>query len=480
MTGEKKYLNEINPYTTSFVTFGDGAKGEIKGIGNLINKGLPKLNDVLLVKGLTANLISISQLCDQGLKVNFTKSECLITNDKNTVIMKGARSKDNCYLWIPQETAHSSITNLLSKEDEVRLWHQKLGHLHLKGMKRIIAEDAIRGIPKLSIEEGSICGECQVGKQTKMSHPRLEHQTTTKVLELLHMDLMGPMQVESLGGKRYAFVVVDDFSRYTWINFIREKSDTFEVFKELCLKMQREKGFGIVKIRSDHGKEFENSKFSEFCSSEGISHEFSAPITPQQNGVVERKNRTLQESARVMLHAKDLPQNLWAEAMNTACYVHNRVTLRKGTTTTLYELWKGRKPTVKYFHVFGSKCYILVDREQRRKMDPKSDEGIFLGYSTNSKAYRVFNNRTRTMMESINVVIDDSPGVRVPEVVPNVDTSGPLIDNTEDQETQEGIDSETKSQPSKKGPSIRVRKNHSKELIIENPDQGITTRRSNE
>ncbi|GAU26327.1 hypothetical protein TSUD_56250 [Trifolium subterraneum] len=162
MTGEKKYLNEINPYTISFVTFGDGAKGEIKGIGNLINKGLPKLNDVLLVKGLTPNLISISQLCDQGLKVNFTKNECLITNDKNTVIMKGARSKDNCYLWIPQETAHTSITNLLSKEDEVRLWHQKLGHLHLKGMKRIIAEDAIRGIPKLSIEEGSICGECQV------------------------------------------------------------------------------------------------------------------------------------------------------------------------------------------------------------------------------------------------------------------------------------------------------------------------------
>src|ERR1044072_197766 len=110
-----------------------------------------------------------------------------------------------------------------------------------------------------------------------------------------------------------------------------------------------------------------------------------------------------------MLHAKKLPYHFWAEAMNTAFYIRNRVTIRSGTTSTLYEIWKGRKPTVKYFHVFGSKCYILDDREQRRKMDPKSEEGIFLGYSTNSRAYRVFNSRTRVVMESVNVVVDDVP-----------------------------------------------------------------------
>ena len=193
------------------------------------------------------------------------------------------------------------------------------------------------------------------------------------------------------------------------MNFIREKSYTFDVFKALCTQLQREKGCGIVRIRSDHGTEFENFKFDEYCSDEGIRHEFSSPITPQQNGVVERKNRTLQEFARVMLHAKHLPYRFWAEAMNTTCHIHNRETLRTGTTTTLYELWKGRKPTVKYFNVFGSKCYILSDRDYRRKMDPKSDEGIFLGYSTNSRAYRVFNSKTETVMESINVVINDVP-----------------------------------------------------------------------
>ena len=167
---------------------------------------------------------------------------------------------------------------------------------------------------------------------------------------------MGPMQVESTGRKRYAFVVVNDFSRFTWINYNREKSDTFDVFKDLCTQLQGEKDSVTVRIRSDHGKEFENAMFIDFCSSEGIKHKFSSPITPQQNGVVETKNTTLQDSARVMLHAKHLPYHFWVEAINTACYVNNRVTLRKVTTSTLYELWKGRKPTVKYFHVFGSKC----------------------------------------------------------------------------------------------------------------------------
>jgi hypothetical protein len=481
MTGVKNYLTNVKAYTTSYVTFGDGAKGQIKGIGSLIANGLPKLENVLLVEGLTANLISISQLCDQGMKVNFTKSECIVSTKDGESVMKGVRSKDNCYLWIPEESAQISSC-LITREDEVKLWHQKMGHLNLRSMKKVIAEDAVKGVPKLKIEEGSICGECQIGKQTKMSHPKLQHLTTSKVLELLHMDLMGPMQVESLGGKRYAFVVVDDYSRFTWINFLREKSDTFCAFKDLCKQLQREKDSVIVRIRSDHGREFENSRFSEFCTAEGIGHEFSSPITPQQNGVVERKNRTIQECARVMLHSKKLPQHFWAEAMNTACYILNRVTLRAGTTKTLYELWKGRKPTIKYFHVFGSKCYILIDREQRRKMDPKSDEGIFLGYSTNSRAYRVYNSRTQVMMESMNVVIDDVPSDAKTDESPDAEAFEFQPEETasiEDFEvTPDSPTTDDTTAPVSKGPSIRVQKNHPKDLIIGNPDEGITTRRN--
>ncbi|CAJ2662295.1 unnamed protein product [Trifolium pratense] len=443
MTGVEKYLKEVKSYATSFVTFGDGAKGEIK-----------------------------------GMKVNFTKNECLVSNNEGDILMRGVRSKDNCYLWIPLEEASVS-TCLLTKNEEVKLWHQKLGHLNLKSMKRVISEEAIRGLPSLQIQEGNICGECQIGKQTKVSHQKLQHLSTSRVLELLHM---GPIQVESLGGKKYVLVVVDDFSRYTWVNFIREKSETFEEFKNLCLQLQKEKDCGIVRIRSDHGKEFENSKFADFCAAEGITHEFSSPITPQQNGVVERKNRTLQESARVMLHVKNVPYKFWAEAMNTACYIHNRVTLRKGTAITLYELWKNRKPTVKYFHVFGSKCYILADRESRRKLDPKSDEAIFLGYSTNSRAYRVFNSRTRTMMESINVVVDDSDTTSAdPAKETDVITPVPTLDDDQTEpEPDQHSESTSEAPRPNKGPSTRTQKNHPLELVIGNPNQGIATRRSKE
>jgi len=460
MTGVDKYLEDVRPYAINYLTFGDGAKGKIVGIGNLVKHGLPRLDDVFLGKGLTANLISISRLCDLGLQVNFTKPEFQISDEKGEVLMRGTRSKDNRYLWVSQEETYIS-TRLFSKEEEIKLWHQRLGHLHLKGMKKALTSEAIRGLPDLKIIEDSICGECKIGKQTRMSHSRLEHQVTSKVLELLHMNLVRPMQVESIGGKRYVLVVVDDFSRFTWENFIREKSDTFDVFKDLCTQLQREKDCGIVRIRSDHGTEFENARFDEYCSGEGIKHEFSSPITPQQNGVVERKNRTLQESVRVMLHVKHLPYRFWVESMNTSCHIHNRVTLRTRTSTTLYELWKGRKPTVKYFHVFGSKCYILSDRDYKRKMDPKSDEGIFLGYSTNNRAYKVFNSKTETVMESINVVIDDVPKEKIPDVdfdvgTPVQETNAPIQVNESEPEKEEIEDAEQDQMSTTKGPSIRV------------------------
>ena len=172
--------------------------------------------------------------------------------------------------------------------------------------------------------------------------------------------------------------------------------------------------------------------------------------------------------------------------MNIACHVHNRVKLRAGTTTTLYELWKGRKPTVKYFHVFGSKCYILEDRDYRRKMDPKSDEGIFMGYSTNSRAYRVYNSRTQVVMESISVVIDDVAKDQISEVVPGVEayveTSAQekVIPETVQEPEPDIEEAEQDNVETSKGPSTRVKKNHPQDLIIGDLDQGIRTRRSND
>jgi transposase InsO family protein len=153
------------------------------------------------------------------------------------------------------------------------------------------------------------------------------------------MDLMGPTRTASLGGKRYILVIVDDFSRYSWAIPLREKSDAFDAARHLFKKIQVEQNYQIMIIRSDHGREFENSKFEEFCLSYGIKQEFSSPITPQQNEVVEGKNKVIQEMDCVMIHSRNLAQHFWGEAVNTACHIINRVYLRPETNKTPYEIW---------------------------------------------------------------------------------------------------------------------------------------------
>ncbi|XP_073061940.1 uncharacterized protein [Primulina eburnea] len=272
---------------------------------------------------------------------------------------------------------------------ELDLWHQKLRHVNFKILKNLSKYDAVRGMPNLSSGIPYVCGDCQKGKQTHVSHPVLSTPGTTRCLELLHMDLMGPMEVESLGGKKYSFVCVDDFSRFSWVNFIKEKSDTFDVFKNLITRITNLHSLKIRRIKTDHGKEFENRSFSSFCDRKGISHEFSAPKTPQQNGINERKKRTLQEMARVMLTSKNLAKRFWVEALNTTCHISNRVYLRSGSTMTSYEIIMGKKLNLRYFLVFGCVCYTLNDRDQLAKFDSKSDKCLFLGYATNSRAYHL-------------------------------------------------------------------------------------------
>ncbi|KAG9450370.1 hypothetical protein H6P81_010335 [Aristolochia fimbriata] len=232
-----------------------------------------------------------------------------------------------------------------------------------------------RGLPTLTRTVETVYKGCMEGKQHRTPHPPWKIITTKQPLELLHIDLIGIVQTESIAEKKYVMVCVDDFTKFTWVESLREKSEAFKLFANLCKQIMTEKGMTIgriVRVRSDHEKEFENQKFANFCESKGISHEFSAPKTPQQNGIVERKNRTLQEMARTMINAKELPHKLWAEAVNTTC------------------------------------------TSQLRKFDSRSMEGIFVGNSRNGHAYRVFLKNANTITETVNVeVADQTEGPQV-------------------------------------------------------------------
>ncbi|CAO2163650.1 unnamed protein product [Urochloa humidicola] len=234
--------------------------------------------------------------------------------------------------------------------------------------------------------------------------------STTRPLELLHMDLFGPTTYESIGGNCYCLVIVDDHSRYTWVFFLHDKSTVNDIFKKFVTRAENEFELKVKNVRSDNGSEFKNTRVDEFCDEKGIKHEFSTTYTPQQNGLVERKNRTLIDMARSMLSEYNVSHSFWAEAINTACHASNRLYCHRFLNKTPYELLIGRKPNISYFRVFGSKCYILRKGTRLSKFGSKCDEGFLLGYSSNSKSYRVYNKSKGFVEETYDVEFDETNG----------------------------------------------------------------------
>ncbi|KAK2456670.1 cysteine-rich RECEPTOR kinase [Trifolium repens] len=310
-----------------------------------------------------------------------------------------------------------------------------LGHANWRLISKLSKLSLVKGLPNLNYHSDALCGPCQIGKISKTSFKPKNIVSTSRPLELLHIDLFGPVSTASINGKKYGLVIVDDYNRWTWVKFLRVKDDVFTIF---CTQVQSEKSLKILKIRSDHGGEFENEPFATFCEDHGIVHEFSAPRSPQQNGVVERKNRSLQEMARTIMNETKLAKHFWAEAVNIACYIQNRIYIRPILNKTTYELFKGRKPNISYFHQFGCTCYILNNKAYKRKFDAKACKGIFIGYSERSKAYRVYNSETNIVEESIHVRFDDKePDSKMSEQVDSYAGVPYQYHNSEPEKTSE-------------------------------------------
>ncbi|KAJ3709158.1 hypothetical protein LUZ61_012863 [Rhynchospora tenuis] len=236
------------------------------------------------------------------------------------------------------------------------------------------------------------------------------------------------------------------------LNYNLLSEEAFDHFVKFCNRVENEKGLKISIIRSDHGREFENAKFDELCIERGYKQEFSAPRTPQQNGVVERKNRTLQELARTMLHEFAVPKFLWAEAVNTACHVVNRACIRSKLKKTPFELWFGRTPNISYFRVFGSKCFVLDETPKVTKFDAKSTTGIFVGYSSTSKAYRVYLPSSRIVVESVNVKFDENANKKAKEGISSVGAQGEM------QAQEEAQSQDIEFQPNQSQPPVIIEK----------------------
>ncbi|KAI0497222.1 hypothetical protein KFK09_020444 [Dendrobium nobile] len=353
---------------------------------------------------------------------------------------------DNTTRKVVGAASVNSVTKA-SSCNSLRIYALRLCQASMKTLRKVTQKDLISGVPKLKFTKDHLCDACQLGKQVHSTFHPIKDISTSRPLEVLHMDLFGPISMASLGGKVYGFVIVDDYSRFTWTKFLSHKNGSFEEFKTFFTWIQKKLGCEILTIHSDHGGEFENKRFGNFCEDKGISHNFSAPRTPQQNGVAERKNRTLVEAARAMLAEYSLPKYFWAEAVNTACYVLNRVNVRAKLEKTPYEILKGRTPNLSHLHVFGCKVFIHNNgKSHLGKFDPKSDEGVFLGYSSVEKSFRVFNKTTLMVEETTHVVFDESNpkkhGVEdddVGEITSGVENLGKERDPSSGVKTRHGL-----------------------------------------
>ncbi|GJX85221.1 putative ribonuclease H-like domain-containing protein [Tanacetum coccineum] len=408
MTGNISYLSEYEPYDGGYVSFGHGG-GKITGKGT-IKTGKLEFENVYFVKELKYNLFSVSQICDNKNSVLFTDSECLVLGkdfkvDDSHVLLRTPRQHNMYSIDLNNIVPHKNLTCLIAKAsvDESMMWHRRLGHLNFKTMNKLVRNNLVRGLPSKSFENDHTCVACLKGKQHKASCKTKLVNSVSKPLHTLHMDLFGPTSVSSLNHKWYCLVVTDDFSRFTWTFFLKSKDETGSILRNLITEIENLKDLKVKIIRCDNGGEFKNREMDEFCTKKGIKREFSNARTPQQNGVAERRNRTLIEAARTMLADAKLPVTFWAEAVSTACYVQNRVLVNKSQNKTPYELFNGRSPAIGFLRPFGCHVMILSTLDHLGKFDAKGDEGYFAGYSLSSKAFRVFNKKTKKVEENMHV-----------------------------------------------------------------------------
>ncbi|KAL0423820.1 UNVERIFIED_CONTAM: Retrovirus-related Pol polyprotein from transposon TNT 1-94 [Sesamum radiatum] len=361
MTYNKGAFQTLDESFKTNVKLGDNHIVKVEGKGSVaINtrKGRRIINDFMYIPNLRTNLFSVGQMMEKGYTLHFGGDSCTIYDNKDkTLKIAEVRMKEHrCF---PIHLQYMGRTAMKAQEDQSWLWHRRLGHFNFQGLKILHQKKMMTDLPQIQAVEGA-CEACLQGKQHKKPFPSGTSWRAKAVLELIHTDVCGPMRTPSHEQNRYFILFIDDYSRMTWVYFMREKSEVFKVFKKFKNLVEKQSGRSIKVLRSDRGKEYNNSEFDKFCEEEGIEHQLLCPTKAVQN-------------------------------------------------MTPIEAWSGKKPSAKHLRVFGSICYVHIPTEKRHKLEEKTEKGIFLGYSTQSKGYRIYNLKTKKLIISRDVEFDEEP-----------------------------------------------------------------------
>ncbi|KAL4304503.1 hypothetical protein GQ457_10G014750 [Hibiscus cannabinus] len=412
ITSNREWFSTYMHVNCGSVYLGDDSCCNIVGIGEvrirMYDGTIRTLCDVRHIPDLKKNLISLGTLHKNGFIPKADEDRETIKIVKGAlVVMKGKITVGNIYK-LSGSTVVGGANSVESCDDDTKVWHMRLGHLSESGMVALHKRNLLHSVKSDKLD---FCKFCVLGKQTKVSFMTGKHKTEG-ILDYVHSDVWGPTRGSSLGGSMYYVTFIDDFSKKVWVYFLKQKSEVFAKFKQWKAQVENQTGRKIKYLRSDNGTEYTDSQFQRFCEDHGIQRHFTTRKTPQQNGVAERMNRSLNERARCLRLNSGLPKCFWAEAVSMACYLINRSPRASLGDKVAEEVWSGNVLDFSNLQIFGCPTYVHVPGDERSKLDAKSKKCIFLGYKKGVKGYKFWDPVARKMVISRDAIFDEQSMLR--------------------------------------------------------------------
>ncbi|KAL5816417.1 hypothetical protein ACOSQ3_024795 [Xanthoceras sorbifolium] len=409
MTGRKDLFTELDEKVHGEISFGDLSKIPVQGRGDVMikqkNGDHAFISNVYYVPDMKTNILSLGQLLEKGYHISLQNMQLTITDAQGKLVTRVQMTKNRMFPLAIHHDVPRCLTAIINDKDW--LWHLRYGHLNFESLKQLGSKKMVKGLPNIH-HPNEICESCVLSKQHRNSFGKEANWKATMPLELVHTDVCGPLTPVSNGQNQYFLTFIDDYSRKTWVYFLKRKSEVFGYFKEFKTLVEKQSGYYIKTLRSDQGGEYTAGVFQEFLKQQGIRHQFTPAYTPQLNGVAERKNRTILNMARSMLKDKNMPKSFWAEAVLCAVYLLNRCPTKSLDTKTPHEVWSTHKPSVSHLRVFGSIAYIKVPEARRTKLEDKGEKCVLVGYGDRTMGYRLYNPVTKKVIFSRDVIFEEN------------------------------------------------------------------------